>query len=115
MYCALILPLFLIACDPSYEEFAETFPDQLCDWTDECTSIDGLPGEVAVDDGCSDEALDAIDSLYSDDSCTYDAEAAAGCLETVESAECEDEAALANDCGDVFVGDDCELDLTTLL
>jgi hypothetical protein len=113
---SLPLALLLIGCAPSYEEFAETFPTEACDWVEACTDIDDpLPGETADVYECDDEVLDALESLNSDEACTYDAEAAQACLELLETAVCDDEAALINDCSDVFTGDDCELDLTTLL
>ncbi|MFT4974709.1 MAG: hypothetical protein ACI8S6_000592, partial [Myxococcota bacterium] len=112
MYRLLAITFLLAGCKPSYEDFAETFPDEICSWADTCTNVPD-PAEDAYD--CEGEVLDGVESLNGDDACEYDADAAKACLELLEIAECEDEAALYGDCGDVFTGDDCELDLTTLL
>lgn len=112
----LSLAFLLAGCAPSYDEFAETFPVEACDWVEECASLDDpLPGETEDVYDCDAEVTDALDSLNADEACTYDASAAAACLELLETAECENESALLNDCSDVFTGDDCDLDLTTLL
>ncbi|MFT5681267.1 MAG: hypothetical protein ACI8RZ_002173 [Myxococcota bacterium] len=116
MYRYLSIVVLLVGCNPSYEDFADTFPTDACDWVEECTNADDpLPGETDDVYECDAEVLDAVDSLNEDENCEYDAEAAKLCLELLETAVCDDEAELINDCSDVFTGEDCDLDLSTLL
>lgn len=114
-----LLPVvFLAACSTTPDQFTESFPAPFCEYAVPC--IDELPpgsdtGEVSTA-SCESEVTDSLATLAKDEACTFDAEAADACTAALEAASsCSDAEAVRDACENIYTGDDCDVQLYTLL
>lgn len=114
----ILLPL-LAACQLTVDQFHEDFPPAFCAYAVPCAES-APPGETDTaalsESACEAEFADYVDTLESDEGCTFDPEAGQKCLDAIEAAtSCSSAETVRDECENVFTGDSCDLHLSALL
>lgn len=114
------LLLVLTGCATTESQFQGDFPAKFCAFAVPCIN-DAAPGASAdtadvTESSCTTEMTDYVDTLNSDEGCTFDSDAAEKCLAAVDAAaSCGDAENVRDECEGVFSGDSCDLHLDAFL
>lgn len=99
--------LLLVGCGISEEDFATQFASDQCAWAATCASA--TTAAAPLEGSCEDALVATVTALNNDATCTYDAGAAADCLDAVAATACDNGDAIAAACDGVFTGEACNL------
>ena len=105
----MLLALILAGCAIDDTTFADEFPVAACDYAADCGAT------LGSEDMCETTMGELVDGMLADETCAYDAGQARQCIRELTADTCDERTAVYYECKRVFVGDDCELDMTDAL
>lgn len=111
----IFLPLTLLACGPSEEDFMDTFPADFCAFAEECVDDEAEEDGDPLEATCEEAMVATVTAFSSDETCTYDKAQAQACLDAIAETACEDGETVETTCAAVYSGDACNLTLSDYL
>ena len=107
----------LTACGMDQEDFDAAFPPDVCAFAEECVEGEAEGNGDPLEATCEEAMVATLAAFSGDASCTYEAQQAALCIETIETATCDDEGAgeISTACRAVYSGDSCNLTISDYL